>query len=164
MCLFLLLPESQDLGENNEATYTKKVAIMSMCIPLKNKPVTEFLILRTSFCFFSRDVHFMIMDLARHTHHSAWHSMHNAICGGAKYMDDYLKTLNEDRVKLSVIQGNKDQVVPVECSINIKMKVPNAKVNIIPNANHNTVILGREKEFTQTLEHIWTSSSANDIL
>lgn len=85
--------------------------------------------------------------------------MHNVICGGAKYIDDYLKILIANRVKVCVIQGEKDQVVPVECSFNIKMKVTDAEVNIIPNADHNTVIFGREKEFTERLEEIWALSA-----
>ncbi|XP_044478451.1 probable lysophospholipase BODYGUARD 4 [Mangifera indica] len=106
-----------------------------------------------------RDLPFLITDLTKHTHHSAWHCMHNVICGGAKYIDDYLKILIANRVKVCVIQGEKDQVVPVECSFNIKMKVTDAEVNIIPNADHNTVIFGREKEFTERLEEIWALSA-----
>lgn len=97
----------------------------------------------------------MFMDLTKHTHHSAWHSMHNVICGGSRYIDGYLETLTKHRIKLSVIHGDQDQLVPVECSVNIKMKVPNADVNIVPNVDHNTVIFGREKELTQSLEKIW---------
>ncbi|KAK0599265.1 hypothetical protein LWI29_003733 [Acer saccharum] len=108
-----------------------------------------------------REVPFMIMDLTKHTHHSAWHSMHNVVCGGAKYVDDYLNTLIEQRIKMCVIQGDQDAVIPLECSINIKKKVPDAEVFIISNADHRTVILGREKEFTRSLERIWSSSSAD---
>lgn len=99
----------------------------------------------------------MIMDLPKHTHHSAWHSMHNVVCGGAKYVDDYLDILMENGVKISVIQGEKDEVIPTECSTHIKMKVVDAEVCIIPNAGHSTVIVGREKEFTQSLEPIWAA-------
>ena len=104
----------------------------------------------------------MIMDLTKHTHHSAWHSMHNVVCGGAKYVEDYLNTLIEQRIKMCVIQGDQDNVIPLECSINIKKKVPDAEVFIISNADHRTVILGREKEFTESLERIWSSSSSAD--
>ncbi|CAK7341623.1 unnamed protein product [Dovyalis caffra] len=62
-----------------------------------------------------------------------------------------------DMVKICVIQGDCDQVVPVECSYNIKKKVPDAEVNMISNADHTSVVIGREKDFTQNLEHIWAS-------
>ncbi|KAJ0080448.1 hypothetical protein Patl1_23548 [Pistacia atlantica] len=106
-----------------------------------------------------RDLPFLVTDLTKHTHHSAWHSMHNVICGGAKYNDDYLKILVANGVKVCVIQGDKDEVVPVGCSIYIKKKVADAQVKIIPNADHNTVIFGREREFTLSLEEIWAPSA-----
>uniref|UniRef100_A0A2P2JKD4 Uncharacterized protein MANES_08G151600 n=1 Tax=Rhizophora mucronata TaxID=61149 RepID=A0A2P2JKD4_RHIMU len=106
---------------------------------------------------FSRELHFMIKDLTRHTHHSAWHTMHNVICGGAKFMDDFLETSVKFKVRLCVVQGDRDQVVPLECSHNIKDKVPFAEVSIIPDADHSSIIMGREKGFTQSLEHIWAS-------
>ncbi|KAK2637640.1 hypothetical protein Ddye_025435 [Dipteronia dyeriana] len=46
-------------------------------------------------------------------------------------------------------------------SARYKKKVPDAERCIISNANHMTVILGREKEFTRSLERIWSSSSAD---
>ncbi|KAI3446619.1 hypothetical protein Pfo_003284 [Paulownia fortunei] len=105
-----------------------------------------------------RDLHFTVTDLTRHTHHSAWHTMHNVICGGAKFLDKYLEALRAARVKIHVIQGTKDQVVPVECSSNMKMKTPEIELDIIPNADHNTVILGRAKDFTVNLESLWAST------
>lgn len=108
-----------------------------------------------------RELHFALIDLTRHTHHSAWHSMHNVICGGAKLMGDYMETLvnNSHHVKVCVIHGDRDQVVPLECSIKLKEKVPDAMLNIIPNADHNTVIFGRKKDFTLCLEKVWRSTS-----
>ncbi|XP_065854802.1 probable lysophospholipase BODYGUARD 4 [Euphorbia lathyris] len=110
-----------------------------------------------------RDLHFMMVDLTRHTHHSAWHTMHNVICGGAKLMDDFLETLTESGVKICVMQGDRDYVVPLECGNNIKEKAPNAQLCIISNADHSSVIIGREKDFTQHLEHIWASFPHKDI-
>ncbi|KDP39631.1 hypothetical protein JCGZ_02651 [Jatropha curcas] len=104
-----------------------------------------------------RDLHFMIIDLTKHTHHSAWHTMHNVVCGGAKFADDFLETLVKSTVKIFVIHGDRDNVVPLECSKNIKNKVPTAEVSIIPNADHVSVIIGREKEFTLNLERICAS-------
>ncbi|KAF8395546.1 hypothetical protein HHK36_019494 [Tetracentron sinense] len=108
-----------------------------------------------------RDLHFTVLDLTRHTHHSAWHTMHNVICGGAKLFDEYLEAMKKSGTILNVIQGDRDQVVPLECSHNIKVKVPHADVKIICNADHNTVILGRGKELTRDLEQIWLSSFEN---
>ncbi|KAF7135126.1 hypothetical protein RHSIM_Rhsim08G0193100 [Rhododendron simsii] len=106
-----------------------------------------------------RDLHFMFTDMTRHTHHSAWHTMHNVICGGAKSMDEFLEALRDSKAKIHVIQGAQDHVIPVECSSNIKMKVPQAEVEIIANADHNTIILNRKREFTQNLERIWASTA-----
>ncbi|XP_018724662.2 probable lysophospholipase BODYGUARD 4 [Eucalyptus grandis] len=103
------------------------------------------------------DLHFAAVDLTRHTHHSAWHTMHNVICGGAKFLDDYLERLRKSRARIVIIHGNCDKVVPLECSSNIKMKIPHAEVEIIPNASHTTVILGREQAFTRKLEHVWAN-------
>lgn len=105
----------------------------------------------------------MFTDMTRHTHHSAWHTMHNVICGGAKSMDEFLEALRDSKAKIHVIQGAQDHVVPVECSSNVKMKVPQAEVEIIANADHNTIILNREREFTQNLERIWASTADNKI-
>ncbi|KAL6214436.1 hypothetical protein ACLB2K_013870 [Fragaria x ananassa] len=106
-----------------------------------------------------KDLHFMTMDLSRHTHHSAWHTMHNVICGGAKLMESYLEVISKAGVEVFVIHGDRDQVVPVECSNNIRMAVPEAQVNIIKNADHSSVLLGREKDFTLYLQHVWAASS-----
>ncbi|XP_027156708.1 probable lysophospholipase BODYGUARD 4 [Coffea eugenioides] len=104
-----------------------------------------------------RNLHFTFIDLTRHTHHSAWHTMHNVICGGAKLADKYLETLRMAKVKINVIQGTRDQVVPIECSINIQKQVQEAEIDKIANANHGSVVLGREKDFTRDLERIWSS-------
>ena len=83
--------------------------------------------------------------------------MHNVICGGAKFVDSYLDILNSAGVKIDVVQGDKDEVVPRECYINFKLKAPKAKIDIIKNADHGSVVFGREKEFACDLQHIWTS-------
>ncbi|KAD5316822.1 hypothetical protein E3N88_16768 [Mikania micrantha] len=76
-----------------------------------------------------RKVNFMMMDLFRHTHHSAWHTMHNVICGGAKMMDPCLEILRRVQARVTVVQGSRDKVVPLECSNNIKVKVPDAEIH-----------------------------------
>ncbi|KAL7610451.1 hypothetical protein Lser_V15G09988 [Lactuca serriola] len=104
-----------------------------------------------------RKLNFLVRDLTRHTHHSAWHTMHNVICGGAKMMDPCLETLRLARARVSVVQGSRDLVVPVECSNNVKVKVPDAEVKIINGVGHTAVIIGREKEFAKDLQLIWDS-------
>uniref|UniRef100_A0A803MXX8 AB hydrolase-1 domain-containing protein n=1 Tax=Chenopodium quinoa TaxID=63459 RepID=A0A803MXX8_CHEQI len=120
----------------------------------RNHKIWEFLLRLITW---RRDLHFTIMDLTRHTHHSAWHTMHNVICGGSKYIEEYLSILRDAKVKFTIIQGDEDQVVPIECSSNIKMKVPEADVRIIPKTNHSTILLRHTKEFTRDLESIWIS-------
>ncbi|KAK6778823.1 hypothetical protein RDI58_025541 [Solanum bulbocastanum] len=105
----------------------------------------------------NRNLHFMAIDLTRHTHHSAWHTMHNVLCGGAKFMDKYLETLKIAKVKIKVIQGSRDQVVPMESGNNVKMKVPNAEVQIVDNADHTSIVIGRERELCNDLEKLWGS-------
>ena len=108
--------------------------------------------------FLCRDLNFMITDLTKHTHHSAWHTMHNVICGAMKLMDKHLEVVNKAGISVKIIQGDKDQVVPLECSYNMKSKLPLVDLKIITNADHNTVMIGREKVFTRDLEQIWFAS------
>lgn len=100
----------------------------------------------------------MIIDFTRHTHHSAWHTMHNVVCGGAKLLNKYLEVLKRDEIPVALIHGADDQVVPVECSYNIKLKVAHAEIKIVNNADHSTVVLGREKALAKELEGFWFSS------
>lgn len=74
-------------------------------------------------------------------------------------MDKYLDTLNGSGAKVHIMHGTQDQLIPPECSFSIKMKVPHTQLNILPDADHITVILDREKHFTQDLERIWASAS-----
>ncbi|XP_021839778.1 probable lysophospholipase BODYGUARD 4 isoform X2 [Spinacia oleracea] len=120
----------------------------------RNHRIWEFLLRLLTW---RRDLQFSIMDITRHTHHSAWHTMHNVICGGAKFMEEYLTILRNARVKFTIFQGDEDQVLPVECSYNIKMRVPHADVIIIPKTSHSTIILRQIKELTKDLEGIWMS-------
>lgn len=110
----------------------------------------------------ARNLHFSTMDMTRHTHSSAWHTMHNVICGGAKSMDEFLEILSRSRVKIFVVHGDGDQIVPLECSTDIRTKLPNAKLHIIKNTDHTSVILGREHIFTQFLEHTWLSFNGRE--
>ncbi|KAL4339459.1 hypothetical protein GQ457_08G013780 [Hibiscus cannabinus] len=112
-----------------------------------------------------RELRFTEVDLTRHTHHSAWHNMHNTICGGATMTDEHLETLSKSRsVKVSIIHGDQDMEVPLECSNNMKMKFPElVQLNIVPNADHISVIFHRARDFAKNLEHIWASSQNPSI-
>ncbi|KAJ3682968.1 hypothetical protein LUZ60_013195 [Juncus effusus] len=112
--------------------------------------------------FNKRDLHFLVRDMTKHTHHSAWHTMHNVICGGAKLQDRNLEIIEKARVSMKIIHGDKDRVVPIECSYGVKSNVQSAELRIMNGKDHNTVIFGREKEFTRELEEFWVSVLAGN--
>lgn len=103
-------------------------------------------------------VDFLVRDLTRHTHHSAWHTMHNVICGGAGMQDRNLEVLAAAEVPVRVVHGDGDQVVPVECSSrHLRSKVPRAELRIVGGRDHRTVVFGREKEFAGELRAFWSA-------
>ncbi|TVU37194.1 hypothetical protein EJB05_10497 [Eragrostis curvula] len=102
-----------------------------------------------------RDVDVRLRDLTKHTHHSAWHTMHNVICGGARLQDRNLEAVQAAGIPVQLIHGVKDQVVPVECSNHLKAKLPRAEVSLVPGCDHATVVLGREKGFAHKLRAFW---------
>ncbi|XP_039034758.1 probable lysophospholipase BODYGUARD 4 [Hibiscus syriacus] len=106
-----------------------------------------------------RELNFLEVDLTRHTHHSAWHNMHNTICGGATLTDEHLEILNKSKsVKVSIIHGDEDMEVPLECSKDMKMMFPElVELNIVQNADHKSVIFRRAKDFAKDLQRIWPS-------
>ncbi|KAL4326380.1 hypothetical protein GQ457_11G014760 [Hibiscus cannabinus] len=106
-----------------------------------------------------REVSFIVKDLTKHTHHSAWHNMHNVICGGSKFMDDYVEILVNAKVKVRVIHGDQDSTTPLQGSTNLKIKFPRVELNIVQNADHSSVILHRKRDFAKTLQHIWAAST-----
>ncbi|RWW23822.1 hypothetical protein GW17_00011915 [Ensete ventricosum] len=136
-CLLRLLQKPLDMGMDDEVSHKEK---------------------QRSLCF-CRALSFLFMDLTKHTHHSAWHTMHNVICGGAKLVDEHLEALRKANLPVTVIHGDKDRLVPMECSYNLKSKLPHADLKVINGRDHSTVILGREKMFTDQLEQIWFSST-----
>ncbi|VVB14965.1 unnamed protein product [Arabis nemorensis] len=98
-----------------------------------------------------------IMELTKHTHQSAWHSMHNVICGGAKLTDNHLETLVHSGVKINVMQGDRDAIVPIGCLWNMKARFPAIEVEVIPGTDHNTVIMSRKEVFVAKLVTLWAS-------
>ncbi|KAH0907173.1 hypothetical protein HID58_039000, partial [Brassica napus] len=99
-----------------------------------------------------------ITELTKHTHQSSWHSMHNVLCGGAKFTDKHLESLINSGVKISVVQGNKDAVVPIDCLWNMKAKFPAIQVEVIAGTDHSSVIMSRIEVFVTNLVKLWASS------
>lgn len=105
-----------------------------------------------------RELSTSIMELTKHTHQSAWHSVHNVICGGAKFTDKHLETLISSGVKINVVQGDKDAIVPIDCLWNMKAKFPEVEVEVIAGTDHSTVIMSRSEVFVTNLVSLWASS------
>lgn len=84
--------------------------------------------------------------------------MHNVICGGAKLQDRNLEAIEAAGIPVKVIHGGKDQVVPVECSHQLKVKLPRAELHLMGGCDHRTVVLGREKGFADELRAFWSGS------
>jgi len=102
------------------------------------------------------DVDFRVRDLTRHTHHSAWHTMHNVICGAAMLQDSNLEAVEAAGIPVMVIHGLRDPVVPVQCSRHLKAKLPHAELRLMPGCDHATVLSGREREFAEELTAFWS--------
>ncbi|OEL36576.1 hypothetical protein BAE44_0002405 [Dichanthelium oligosanthes] len=105
-----------------------------------------------------RDVDFRVRDLTKHTHHSAWHTMHNVICGGARLQDRNLEAIEAAGIPVMAIHGTKDSVVPVECSRHLKAKIPHAELRLMAGCDHTTVVSGRERGFAEELSAFWSGS------
>ncbi|XP_066400616.1 probable lysophospholipase BODYGUARD 4 isoform X2 [Miscanthus floridulus] len=101
-----------------------------------------------------------VRDLTKHTHHSAWHTMHNVICGGARLQDANLEAVVAAGIPVQVVHGADDQVVPVECSRHLKAKLPRAKLSVMDRRDHSTVVLGRERDFAEELKVFWWSAAS----
>lgn len=102
-------------------------------------------------------VGFLLRDLTRHTHHSAWHTMHNVVCGGARLQDSNLDAVDAAGVGVQLIHGAHDQLVPIECSRHLKAKLPRARLRVVDGCDHATVVLGRERGFAEDLTAFWSS-------
>ncbi|KAL2902882.1 putative lysophospholipase BODYGUARD 3 [Bienertia sinuspersici] len=97
-----------------------------------------------------------------HTHNAAWHTLHNIICGTASKLDKYMDVVR-DRLKcnVTVFHGRDDELLPIECSYNVKTKIPRAQIKIVDNKDHITIVVGRQKAFARELEAIWSNSSSS---
>lgn len=117
------------------------------------KPVLK----RSVFSMFSK-VPMAVTELTKHTHQSSWHSMHNVLCGGAKFTDKHLGSLINSGVKISVVHGDKDAAVPIDCLWNMKAKFPEVEVEVIAGTDHSSVIMSRKEVFVANLVSLWASS------
>lgn len=96
-----------------------------------------------------------------HTHNAAWHTLHNIICGTAAKMEDYLEEIkNGLNCDVTIFHGKDDELIPVECSHNLKSRIPKAQVKVVENKDHITIVVGRQKAFARELERIWNNASA----
>lgn len=95
-----------------------------------------------------------------HTHNAAWHTLHNIICGIGSKLDLYLDIVR-DKLKCNVVifHGRDDEVVPVECSYNVQSRIPRARVKVVENKDHITLVVGRQDEFARELVEVWKTSS-----
>ncbi|XP_030454201.2 probable lysophospholipase BODYGUARD 3 isoform X2 [Syzygium oleosum] len=102
---------------------------------------------------------YLVEGFCCHTHNAAWHTLHNIICGTAGKLDAYLDAVR-DRVKceINVFHGEDDEVIPVECTHNMKKRLRRANVKVMKREDHITIVVGRQKEFARELEEIWRKS------
>lgn len=130
----------------------------TVCLVIcKNHRVWEFL---TKLITRNRIRTFLIEGFCCHTHNAAWHTLHNIICGAASKLDRYLDAVR-DRLKcdVNIFHGRNDEVIPLECSYNVKKKIPRARVKVVENKDHITIVVGRQKAFARELEEIWKTST-----
>ncbi|KAG7035517.1 putative lysophospholipase BODYGUARD 3, partial [Cucurbita argyrosperma subsp. argyrosperma] len=124
----------------------------------KNHRFWEFL---TKLITRNRIESFLVEGFFAHTHNAAWHTLHNVICGTGGKMERYLDIIRETvKCEVNIFHGGDDDVVPVECSYNLKARVPRARVNVVQNKDHITIVMGRRKAFARELEGIWRNSNA----
>ncbi|XP_061342587.1 probable lysophospholipase BODYGUARD 3 [Gastrolobium bilobum] len=103
---------------------------------------------------------FLLEGFFCHTHNAAWHTLHNIICGTAGKIGSYLDAVRENiNCKVTIFHGKDDEVIPVECSYEVQRRIPRARVRIIDNKDHITIVVGRQKAFARELEQIWSSTN-----
>lgn len=98
---------------------------------------------------------FLIDGFMCHTHHAAWHTLHNVICGTAGKMDAYLEIVTKLDCKVTIFHGIDDELLPAHCSLALKSRIPRAQVKIVEKTDHITIVVGRQRVFARELEEIW---------
>ncbi|KAA8526087.1 hypothetical protein F0562_007813 [Nyssa sinensis] len=102
---------------------------------------------------------YLIEGFCCHTHNAAWHTLHNIICGTASKIDAYLDEVqNRLKCNVTIYHGRDDELIPVECSFNVKSRISRARVKIFEKKDHITIVVGRQKAFARELERIWKNS------
>ncbi|KAK8489094.1 hypothetical protein V6N11_028455 [Hibiscus sabdariffa] len=130
----------------------------TICLVIcKNHRLWEFL---TKLVTRNRVRTFLMEGFFCHTHNAAWHTLHNIICGTATKLDRYLDVVR-DRLScdVTIFHGRDDEVIPLECSYNVQRKIPRARVKVVENKDHITIVVGRQKAFARELEQIWNAAS-----
>ena len=84
--------------------------------------------------------------------------MDNVICGRAKTQDKNVQIIRKAGILVNIIHGNKDKMVPIECSYDLRSRIEHVELRIMNGQDHNSAIVGREKEFTKLLEEFWFSA------
>ncbi|CAF2275155.1 probable lysophospholipase BODYGUARD 2 [Brassica napus] len=103
---------------------------------------------------------YLIEGFLCHTHNGSWHTLHNIIFGSGGKLESYLDHVRDHvDCDVAIFHGGKDEVIPVECSYSVKTKVPRATVHVIPDKDHITIVVGRQKDFARELELIWQRST-----
>ncbi|GFP97279.1 2-hydroxymuconate semialdehyde hydrolase [Phtheirospermum japonicum] len=130
----------------------------TICLVIcKNHRLWEFL---TKLLTRNRIRTYLMEGFFHHTHNAAWHTLHNVICGTAGKMEGYLdKVNNQLKCDVTILHGNDDELIPVECSYNVQSKVPRAQVKVVQNKDHITIVVGRQRAFARELEEIWRNAS-----
>ncbi|KAF6153719.1 hypothetical protein GIB67_000952 [Kingdonia uniflora] len=92
----------------------------------KNHRLWEFL---TKLVTGNRMKTYLIDGFMCHTHNSAWHTLHNIICGSANKVSEFLDTVqNQVKCDVNLFHGRNDELLPVECSYAVRSKVERANV------------------------------------
>ncbi|KAL2551061.1 alpha/beta-hydrolase superfamily protein [Forsythia ovata] len=131
----------------------------TICLVIcKNHRLWEFL---TKLVTRNRIRTYLMEGFFCHTHNAAWHTLHNIICGTAGQMERYLQEVkNVVKCDVNIFHGKDDELIPVECSYSVKSRIPRAKVKVVENKDHITIVVGRQKDFARELEQIWENASA----
>ena len=112
--------------------------------------------------YFSRIRTFLVEGFCCHTHNAAWHTLHNIICGTASKLDRYLDAVrNRLKCDVTIFHGKDDEVIPLECRYNVQRRIPRARVQVVENKDHITIVVSRQKAFARELEEIWKRSTSD---
>ncbi|GAV88899.1 Abhydrolase_6 domain-containing protein [Cephalotus follicularis] len=132
----------------------------SMCLLLcKNHRLWEFL---TKLVTRNRIRTFLLEGFFCHTHNASWHTLHNIICGTGSKLDTYLDAVRDNlKCGVTIFHGKNDELIPVECSYNVQKRIGGrARVKVIEDKDHITIVVGRQRAFARELEEIWERASA----